>query len=158
MPDPPHTPDDPTLQADVRAIRGLMLRLSQATRRHLSRDLAAHGLTLPQYTALNVLKHRETGCTMSELAEAAYQVPATMTGIIDRLAERGLVARRAVPGDRRARHVVLTEAGRQMIEAIEQGRQAHIRGVLAAFTPHERQELQRLMSRYLDILQAAEHV
>ena len=43
------------------------------------------------------------------------------TGLIDRLEHRGLIRRRATPGDRRAYRVVLTPAARRLVAGILPG-------------------------------------
>ena len=54
----------------------------------------------------------EHECTPSRLAEFAEVTPASVTGMLDLLEERGLVTRRRDPADRRSVRVALTEAGR----------------------------------------------
>ncbi len=53
---------------------------------------------------------------MNELAELLACDNSNVTGLIDRLEARGLVARQSSPHDRRVKHVVLTEAGRRLRE------------------------------------------
>lgn len=48
---------------------------------------------------------------MNELAQALGVEKAAATGLVDRAEARGLVAREAIPGDRRSIHVVVTDAG-----------------------------------------------
>jgi MarR family transcriptional regulator, organic hydroperoxide resistance regulator len=51
---------------------------------------------------------------MNELAARLACDSSNVTGLIDRLEARGLVARQATPHDRRVKHVVLTVAGRRL--------------------------------------------
>jgi DNA-binding MarR family transcriptional regulator len=51
---------------------------------------------------------------MSELAGLLGCDSSNVTGLVDRLEARGLVARRLSPEDRRVKHVVLTEAGERL--------------------------------------------
>ena len=51
---------------------------------------------------------------MSELADALFCDSSNVTGIVDRLEERGLVRREAAEGDRRVKLLVLTEEGEWM--------------------------------------------
>jgi DNA-binding MarR family transcriptional regulator len=51
------------------------------------------------------------GMPMHELAAVLGCDNSNVTGIVDRLEARGLVARRPYAQDRRVRHIVLTEAG-----------------------------------------------
>jgi len=56
--------------------------------------------------------------TMRGLAESLDVSQASATGIVDRMAQRGLVERRGDPDDRRVVRVALTATGRQLIEGI----------------------------------------
>jgi DNA-binding MarR family transcriptional regulator len=51
---------------------------------------------------------------MSELAQALFCDNSNVTGIIDRLEERGLVRREAAEGDRRVKLLVLTKEGERI--------------------------------------------
>lgn len=146
-------PPTDSLQADADALQHVMLQASQLARRNLMDILSTFNLTVPQYMALGVIRRTEGGCTMSALAEATHQVSATMTGIIDRLGERGLVERREDSADRRSRRVYLTESGANLLTAIDEQRQAHMLDILGHFSPEERQNLIRLMEQYLLVLQ-----
>jgi len=53
---------------------------------------------------------------MSALAGELHCDASNVTGIVDRLEERGLIERRSDPADRRVRRLALTEAGAEMRE------------------------------------------
>jgi DNA-binding MarR family transcriptional regulator len=55
---------------------------------------------------------------MGELAEAMHCDNSNITGIVDRLEERGLVERRAAENDRRVKLIVLTPDGRHLREEL----------------------------------------
>jgi DNA-binding MarR family transcriptional regulator len=92
---------------------------------------------------------------MSALAEAIFQVSATITGIVDRLEERELVERKRDQADRRVWRVFLTTAGKDLLLAVEHQRQASWMHIWAQFEPPDRQHMLRLMQRYLEMIQAA---
>src|SRR4029453_16225567 len=48
---------------------------------------------------------------MRELADGLHCDPSNITGIVDRLGDRGLVERGSAPGDRRVKILTLTEEG-----------------------------------------------
>jgi DNA-binding MarR family transcriptional regulator len=48
---------------------------------------------------------------MRELAAGLHCDPSNITGIVDRLGDRGLVERGSAPGDRRVKTLMLTEEG-----------------------------------------------
>jgi DNA-binding MarR family transcriptional regulator len=69
------------------------------------------GLTLPQALTLNVIGSRRTAA-MGEVAECLRVDASNMTGVVDRLEQRGLVERRPSTDDRRIKTLVLTPGGR----------------------------------------------
>jgi MarR family transcriptional regulator, organic hydroperoxide resistance regulator len=76
-----------------------------------------HGLTPPQLITLRRLD-TETPVPMSEVAKSLACDPSNVTGIIDRLEERGLVERRDAPKDRRVRMLALTPAGARLRDGL----------------------------------------
>lgn len=54
--------------------------------------------------------------TMGELAGQVALTSGGVTRLVDRLAEHGLVERRACPDDRRVHYVAITEQGREMLQ------------------------------------------
>src|SRR5712675_3155289 len=74
------------------------------------RVLAKMGLTPNDARALSALDASE-GRTMRSLADEWGCDASNATWIVDRLEKRGLAERRAKPGDRRVKLVVLTAAG-----------------------------------------------
>jgi DNA-binding MarR family transcriptional regulator len=140
-------PSDFTTQ--VEALDQVMLNLSWAARKQLAQELEEFNLTVPQYVTLRVLKQSGTGCTMKQLAEAAQQLSPTMTGIIDRLDEAGLVRRSADPNDRRSLQVFLTALGELTLNSIDERRKERLSQVMSCLDDQERATLLHLMQRYL---------
>jgi DNA-binding MarR family transcriptional regulator len=70
-----------------------------------------HELTPVQARLLCVLIGGPRG--MAELAQLFGVEKAALTGLMDRIEKRGLAQRSAVPGDRRALQVMLTDDGRR---------------------------------------------
>src|SRR5450756_2500521 len=58
---------------------------------------------------------RSEGLKQSELAEILDLQPISLTRLLDRLAENGLIERRADPNDRRANRLFLTPAARPLL-------------------------------------------
>lgn len=53
----------------------------------------------------------QDGPQISRIAEHVGITPAAITGMIDRLAEQGLIDRKSTPGDRRGQSIFITEKG-----------------------------------------------
>lgn len=90
-------------------------------------------LTMPQMITLFAIRASGT-CRMSELAEVTQQSAGTLTGIVDRLIEDGLVARVRDADDRRVVQVALTPMGRERIVRVEQARSADMERMLRLFS------------------------
>jgi len=106
----------------------------------LVRWLSPAGLSLTSAATLGTLD-RSGPCRLTELAAAEGVTQPAMTQLIARLAEQGLVARVADPGDGRVVRVQLTSAGRELIEARRAARAERVAGLLGVLTPAERDAL-----------------
>ena len=118
---------------------------------HLDRDLS-----LRQLTVLYLI--REESATLGHLARRLMVTPAVITGIVDRLEQRGYVHRAAQPGDRRVVRLCLTEAGREASVAVEQALVETIAARLDDLSPDQLGDLDRgltLLERVLDELDVA---
>jgi len=71
----------------------------------------AKGLTLSRARTLIHLS-RKDGMTQTELAELLEVEGPTLVRLLDGLEGQGLTERRPVEGDRRAKHIALTDSGR----------------------------------------------
>ncbi|MDY7011175.1 MAG: MarR family transcriptional regulator [Planctomycetota bacterium] len=73
-----------------------------------------YGLTGPQLTVLRELS-AHGGISVGELTHAIHLSQATVTGILDRLAKRGLIRRQRSDQDKRRVLVWLTEEGERLL-------------------------------------------
>ncbi|MDQ6796412.1 MAG: MarR family transcriptional regulator [Actinomycetota bacterium] len=96
---------DPGLEELV----ALLFQLTGDLRQRFTDRSADFDLSFAQAMALREL---DQPLPMGELAQRLCCDASNVTGIIDHLEARGLVERRVAPGDRRVKHLVLTDAGR----------------------------------------------
>jgi MarR family transcriptional regulator, organic hydroperoxide resistance regulator len=94
-----------------RQVWGLLVELSMSrVRQRFLATVTELGLSFPQAHALKVLRPGHP-IAMGELAGGLHCDPSNITGIVDRLGDRGLVERGSAPGDRRVKTLMLTEEG-----------------------------------------------
>ena len=107
-------PDDYQALAEFRYLLRKFLRFSK----DFLRDTA--GLNPEQYEALLAIKAFASpeGVTISQLSERLQVKHHSAVNIVDRLAERKLVTRKAGETDRRQRHVQLTGKGEKLIDEL----------------------------------------
>ena len=75
-------------------------------------------LSPSQFNVLNLLHANPAGLSQTDLSRQLIMHRSNLTGLVDRLEKRGLVARREVAADRRAYSVVLTTAGTGLLREI----------------------------------------
>jgi DNA-binding MarR family transcriptional regulator len=107
-------------------------------------------LTIPQFHTLLHLNYCPAMCKMSDLARATHQSAASLTGIVDRLLEKHLVARVRSEDDRRQVVVTVTESGRHLLAEIKRARRLEMQIALKHIPPSEIAELLRLLEMVLD--------
>lgn len=102
--------ESPHEESVLRSIR----RITRAIDLYSRKLAASCDLTGPQLACLRELaRNGETATT--QLADAVSLSPATVTGIVDRLEQGGLVERQRPENDKRRVMVVLTAAGRDAL-------------------------------------------
>jgi DNA-binding MarR family transcriptional regulator len=91
--------------------------LSQVIGRKFQERLEPFGLTAFHWVVLCCL-WKEDGLATSSIGERLQQVGGTLTGVLDRMEERGLVRRERDTRDRRIWRIWLTDAGKQLEEVL----------------------------------------
>jgi DNA-binding MarR family transcriptional regulator len=105
-------------------------------------------LAPPQLVALRNLDPDEP-LPMSELASCLHLDNSTVTGIVDRLEERGLVERRTAAHDRRVKMLVVTEAGGAIRDRVV-ARFAQVPTPLTRLSEEDQVALRDILRRALD--------
>ncbi len=90
-----------------------VLQLHKERLRTSAAGLRPYDLTVQQLYLLNELPEHE-GLPIGAIAEAMHCHGSNVTGLVDRLEARGLVARLPSAADRRVRYVELTDTGRAL--------------------------------------------
>jgi DNA-binding MarR family transcriptional regulator len=118
----------------------------KAMQRSIAELLAEEGLTQPQFVAMRVVA--KSGATpMRKISDEMFVTPANLTGIIDRLENKGLIKRMARQGDRRATIIELTPEGRAAQERVASRYSRFMQDALQAFTKDEQKTLRYLLEK-----------
>ena len=100
----------------------LLMAAQGLFQRAVMAELSQAGLTAGQPKVLDYLG-QHNGSIQKRIAAGCQIDPATLTGLLGRMEEKGLVERRAEGGDRRALHVYLTDFGwekqREVLRVLE---------------------------------------
>jgi DNA-binding MarR family transcriptional regulator len=138
-------------EEDLSAADGLiqLCRLVEGTYARIS---SRHNLTPVQAKLICVLAFGPRG--MAELAKCFGVEKATLTGLVDRAEQRGLVRRSPVPGDRRALHVTLTDTGRRAATAFHAEATEELNHFLSALPATDREGFRRSVAKIIAVRQA----
>lgn len=98
---------------------------------------------------------RSEGLKQSELAEILDLQPISLTRLLDRLAENGLIERRADPNDRRANRLFLTPAAHPLLEQLAEIGKDMMTTVLEGLEPTSNERLLHDLGLVKDNLRAA---
>lgn len=117
--------------------------------------LRGYGLGVGDFDVLATVRRQGDpgGLRPSELCAATFTSSAGMTGRLDRVERSGFVERRADPEDRRGVRVVLTDAGRSLVDRVFVDLMVHEDRWFKDFPAAERRDLERLLRRALERLE-----
>ena len=137
----------PDLDSSPIGVIGRVSRLSRLVDRRLAENFARFGLENWMYDVLATL--RRSGppyeLTAGMLVRRTMVTTGAITNRIDRLAERGLVERRADAGDRRKVIVRLTSAGLALVDEVAEAHLAVEHEILDDLSPRQRAALADLL-------------
>lgn len=142
---------DSTLSADSRnaaramnAVRSIVRALRINTRAIEQRM----GISLAQLFVLQQLAERPAD-SLNELAERTATHQSSVSVVVRRLVEAGLVTRTAASDDRRRVQISLTESGRARLADAPTTVQIQLIEGLRTFTPDQRHDLAELLDQWL---------
>jgi DNA-binding MarR family transcriptional regulator len=102
-------------QADHMAAVTSVMRVQQLLLSRIEDALKPYGLTFAAYEALQLLAFTRTGSLpMGKMGKRLMVHPASVTNVISRLEQRGLVERHQSPDDRRVVLATITQDGRAL--------------------------------------------
>jgi DNA-binding MarR family transcriptional regulator len=112
-------------------------------RTHFESVAERHGLTAVQ---AKVLMFLEQATPMNRIAESMCCDPSNLTGVVDRLEERGLLAREEAPTDRRVKNLQVTGTGKKMRDSFAMALFSDVPG-MKGLSPAQLAEMHRMLSR-----------
>ena len=137
-----------TVNARVEAPRLwlVLMRCHHALSKIAERSIQETGLCLTDFVALEALLHKGPQ-TITEIQSRVLLASGSMTAAVDRLEGRGLIRRTSAPGDRRARILRLTPAGRRVTEAAFGRHAAELESAMTVLSPTEKRELRASLKK-----------
>ena len=122
----------------------LLARASQLVSSQFHRRVEENGLTVPVWRVLATLSG-DDGLPVSKLAEIVLEKQPTLTKIIDRMEQEGLVKRREDDDDRRQTRVYITVRGRKLVLPLLRQAKRHERDVLEDYSTDDARRLKTIL-------------
>jgi DNA-binding MarR family transcriptional regulator len=136
------TKKTPTQEELAPRLRLAVMRLARRLRQQ-----AEEGATPSMLSALASVE-RLGAVTLSELAQLERVQPPSITKVVARLEDEGLVARSGDANDRRISRIALTSKGKRFIEKNRSRKTAYLAHGLSTLEPRER----AILNEALDVL------
>ena len=145
----------PPARSDLAAALDALRRIIRVLRQSSARSERELGIGGAQLFVLHQLAEAPAG-SINELAERTYTHQSSVSVVVRRLVEQGLVARRPAAADARRRELRLTTAGRRLVERAPRPVQVHLIRGLAGLGPEDLAALSRLLRRVVETMGASE--
>jgi DNA-binding MarR family transcriptional regulator len=104
-------------------------------------------ITLPRFDLLAQLDRAPNGMTLGELSQRMMVSNGNITGLVERLAEQGLIRRRPLPNDRRVQIVSLTPEGQRFFRSMARVNADWVGDIFAGLAPKDIEALMPLLAK-----------
>lgn len=151
VPDKASGGEDATGAASVAEFVRAIWALDSALQKTVKRTVNDISMTGPQRLVLGALVQCP-GIAANELAGMLKLHPSTLSGILKRLIERGLIIRRAHPRDRRRAFLKLTAKGREVALSSAGALEVAVSRAIATLPKAALQSTQEVLERVVDAL------
>jgi len=141
-----------TKQSAISEIMQSFRRIFRGIQQYSEEVLKEFGVTGPQLWLLKTLRERD-GVSVGELSDKMFLHISTVSGIIDRLEEKGFVARRRQSEDRRVVTIHLTQRGKQINSKSPAPAQGKLLYGLQKLSHHEVMELHDALQKIVGLME-----
>ncbi|ESU71697.1 UNVERIFIED_ORG: MarR family 2-MHQ and catechol resistance regulon transcriptional repressor [Anoxybacillus amylolyticus] len=120
----------------------LFIVLSRAYRSvsdQVNKSIQAFGVNPTEFAVLELLYHKGDQ-PLQQIGEKILLASGSITYVIDKLENKGLIIRRACERDRRVTYASITDSGRRFIQRVFPEHAETIHETVAALTPEEKEQ------------------
>ncbi|NNU82344.1 MarR family transcriptional regulator [Geobacillus sp. BMUD] len=120
----------------------LFIVLSRAYRSvsdQVNKSIQSFGVNPTEFAVLELLYHKGDQ-PLQQIGEKILLASGSITYVIDKLENKGLIMRRACERDRRVTYASITDSGRQFIQRVFPEHAETIHETVAALTPEEKEQ------------------
>ena len=136
---------------DIEKLSSILIELYEKMSSWEHAVVKESGLTPAQMHAIEILGHQES-LRMKELAQKLGVTTGTLTVMIDRLEQNGLISRMPNENDRRSIIIVLTEKGQRYFEEHHKLHLELTREITSSLSEDEAKQLYTFMEKLVSLL------
>jgi len=122
------------------------MKTTKAIQERIKREMITNQLNITEFSVLEVLflKGKQT---IQQIGTSIIIASGSMTYVIDKLEDKGLLNRHACPDDRRVVHVKLTEDGNHLMQKIMPNHQDMVTHIFGSLTEDESETMVKLLKK-----------
>jgi MarR family transcriptional regulator, 2-MHQ and catechol-resistance regulon repressor len=124
----------------------LLMQTARSFQEQIRDDTAQNNLSITEFSVLEVLFHKGKQ-TIQQIAKSILIASSSMTYVIDKLEQKGLIKRNACPNDRRVVHVTLTENGLELMNILMPEHEELVDNAFNSLHPNEVEDLVFLLKK-----------
>ena len=124
----------------------LLMKTTKAIQERIKREMITNQLNITEFSVLEVL-FLQGKQTIQQIGTSILIASGSMTYVIDKLEQKGLLNRNACPDDRRVIHVILTEDGNDLMQKIMPNHQDMVTYMFGSLTEDESETMVKLLKK-----------
>ncbi|ULT55032.1 MarR family transcriptional regulator [Neobacillus drentensis] len=123
-----------------------LMQTSKAVHDRMKEEMSKNKLNIPEFSVLEVL-YQKGKQTIQQIGNCILISSGSMTYVIDKLEQKGLLNRSDCPNDRRAIHVSLTDEGNEFMDKIMPNYHQVVDDMFDSLNSEEAETLVRLLKK-----------
>ncbi|PLR82166.1 MarR family transcriptional regulator [Bacillus canaveralius] len=115
----------------------VLSRAYKAINEQVNKAIQANGLNPTEFAVLELLYHKGQQ-PLQQIGGKILLASGSITYVVDKLEQKGLLNRAACPNDRRVTYAIITDKGKEFIEAIFPEHEARIHELMDVLSEEEK--------------------
>jgi MarR family transcriptional regulator, 2-MHQ and catechol-resistance regulon repressor len=124
----------------------VLSRAYKAINEHVNKAIQASGLNPTEFAVLELLYHKGDQ-PMQQIGGKILLASGSITYVVDKLEQKGMLKRIACPKDRRVTYAQITEEGKKFIEEIFPEHAEQIHELMSSLTEDEKEQAIALLKK-----------
>ncbi|MDR6999196.1 MarR family transcriptional regulator [Neobacillus niacini] len=123
-----------------------LMQTSKAIQERIKEEMINNKLSITEFSVLEVLYHKGKQ-TIQQIGHCILFSSGSMTYVIDKLEQKGLLKRNDCPNDRRVIHVTLTDKGNELMKEIMPKHHEFVNNMFQSINSDEAKTLVQLLEK-----------